>query len=419
MAHMEKRRKLWYAVLTVPDDVRERLGRLRYRKSTGETDSIKAQPIANIFIAEWKAEIEEARGKNPSNLRKALSWRKELSQVADPEERDAAFDVVIDEAERLASKHGDDRAQEFVDIVTGKRTPSGVLFDQWKEQLTLTPKTIDQMERDVQLFVDRFATLEEITKKKALEWLDDMKAQGSTHSSLSRIAGSCRNYWGYLQHRDYIPTDVNPLSNLVRKPKGKGARKKDANLPYSDDELKRIHHGALNQTRYGKPYADQQLTDFILIAIHTGMRLEEVCSLRTEDVTDKALTIVDSKTEAGIRQVPIHSRIASRVKQLKDESKDGYLISGLSDENKYEIRGNAIGKRFQRLKVSLGFELRKHTAHSFRSTLLTKLENAGVSENVAMDIVGHDKPTLTYGHYSGGTTLEVKKAAIEKISYPI
>jgi integrase len=68
------------------------------------------------------------------------------------------------------------------------------------------------------------------------------------------------------------------------------------------------------------------------------------------------------------------------------------------------------------MKTKLSFG-RDHVFHSIRKTLTTKLENAEVTENIASDIVGHDKPNLTYGLYSGGTSLEVKRKAIEKISY--
>jgi hypothetical protein len=33
------------------------------------------------------------------------------------------------------------------------------------------------------------------------------------------------------------------------------------------------------------------------------------------------------------------------------------------------------------------------------------------------DIIGHDKDTMTYGLYSGGASLEVKRNAIEKLRY--
>jgi hypothetical protein len=41
--------------------------------------------------------------------------------------------------------------------------------------------------------------------------------------------------------------------------------------------------------------------------------------------------------------------------------------------------------------------------------VITQFENVGVSENLAADIVGHEKPRITYGLYSGGASLAVKK----------
>ena len=86
--------------------------------------------------------------------------------------------------------------------------------------------------------------------------------------------------------------------------------------------------------------------------------------------------------------------------------------------NKYGDRSNAIGKRFGRLKSRLGFggDL---VFHSIRKTVATELENAGVAEAIAADILGHDKNTMTYGLYSGGNRLGVKLEAIEKVDHPI
>ena len=47
------------------------------------------------------------------------------------------------------------------------------------------------------------------------------------------------------------------------------------------------------------------------------------------------------------------------------------------------------------------------------------LENAGVPENVVANIVGHEKTTMTYGLYSGGLSLAVKREALAKLTYPI
>ena len=39
--------------------------------------------------------------------------------------------------------------------------------------------------------------------------------------------------------------------------------------------------------------------------------------------------------------------------------------------------------------------------------------NESVSENVVADMVGHEKPRVTYGLYRGGTSLAVKAEALE------
>ena len=49
--------------------------------------------------------------------------------------------------------------------------------------------------------------------------------------------------------------------------------------------------------------------------------------------------------------------------------------------------------------------------------MATQLEGAGVSENITADILGHEKQTITYGIYSGGTNLEQKLDAIKKLFY--
>jgi len=39
------------------------------------------------------------------------------------------------------------------------------------------------------------------------------------------------------------------------------------------------------------------------------------------------------------------------------------------------------------------------------------------AENVVADIVGHEKTTMTYGLYSGGLSLAVKREALDKLAY--
>ena len=85
--------------------------------------------------------------------------------------------------------------------------------------------------------------------------------------------------------------------------------------------------------------------------------------------------------------------------------------------NKYGDRSGAVSKRFTRLKRALRFG-KPHVFHSIRKTVATQFENALVLENIAAAILGHEFDTMSYGVYSGGPSLKVKRAAIEKLRYP-
>lgn len=54
--------------------------------------------------------------------------------------------------------------------------------------------------------------------------------------------------------------------------------------------------------------------------------------------------------------------------------------------------------------------------HSIRHTFVTLAENAGVPDLTIRDLVGHARASVT-SRYSGGTTLEVRAAAIEKLDF--
>ena len=161
--------------------------------------------------------------------------------------------------------------------------------------------------------------------------------------------------------------------------------------------------------------ADLKLADLIRLGMWTGCRIEELCALKCEQVKDDHFSVGDAKTKAGWRDVPIHRELAQTMARLIESSNDGYVLSGLK-ANKYGDRSNGIGKRFGKLKAARGFGS-QHVFHSLRKTVVTILENTGVPENVVADIVGHEKTTMTYGLYSGGLSLAVKRDALDKLAY--
>lgn len=116
----------------------------------------------------------------------------------------------------------------------------------------------------------------------------------------------------------------------------------------------------------------------------------------------------DAKTEASAgRLVPVAPALQSLM------ATNGYAL----DTFDLGRRENAVGKRFGRLKREVLPDGQKRTKrfHSIRKFVATTLEQAEVLETVAADLVGHEKGTMTYGVYSGGSKLTQLAKAVEAL----
>ena len=403
MPHIERRANRWYATLHVPPDVREVLGKSKFLQSLRTTDKRVAERRVRPLIAVWKEQIAAARGQAPDTfIADALMWRHE-------HETNDAPDVVEDFIIEAAKKHGAD-GPSFYRIALGKSEPLKPHIEPWLATVSLTPKTVDQMRSDVARLVAEFPAVEQITPESVRTWLKSLN-DGPTplsKSSIKRLLSSCRRLWGYLQEEGVVPADK--VSPFVLPKNLRNGVDTSSWVPFTASEVVTLLNAATES-------GDQDLADLIKIGMYTGARIEEICSLRVADVSDGTLTIRQAKTAAGVRSLPIHSKLAPLVKTLTVGSSNDSLLLPHLKPNKYKDRSAAIGKRFGRLKKSLGFSER-HVFHSLRKTVVTLLENAGVSENLAADIVGHQKPRITYGLYSGGHSIDAMREALERLSYP-
>ena len=152
------------------------------------------------------------------------------------------------------------------------------------------------------------------------------------------------------------------------------------------------------------------------IGLYSGMRLEEICSMKTKHVKDGFMSIKGGKTTAALRVVPVHHVINDLVEYLISKSYDGYLLVGLKSGGHDNKRSWNIQKRFGRFRNKIGITETKKF-HSLRKNFSTALENSQVPENIAQQLVGHSKKSMTYSLYSQGASDDVLKDAIEKVTY--
>lgn len=122
MPNLEKRRQLWYALLTVPEDARKTLGRLRFRKSTGTSNRREAAVVAAQYVAGWTLLIKQARGGNNPHLNAAIRWRADIEKTSDALKKRALKNRLLDEVGKIEESTGfpnanDNEVAAFIDGV--------------------------------------------------------------------------------------------------------------------------------------------------------------------------------------------------------------------------------------------------------------------------------------------------------------
>ena len=425
-SYVELRHKTYFAILYVPKDVRHIIGKLKFYKSTQTGIREEAEAIASVWVINWKRLIKVARLRVKKNSANTDS----VSAITEVEKQFFADNPLS--IKKILEKNYDTISQNIIqnqisiiqsnenEFKTTQRRKLKDIESEWlgnEKSKGLKEKTTDQMKRDVGLLYDVFPTANLLTHKNIEAFLTSLGINGKrSASSITRITDSCRNFYRYLKKVKEVQADLtNPFVvpedyRISSKPNSRAKFKSEPWHPFDPEDIVYLYGCAIDLN-------DIQLSNSILIASYTGMRIEEISSLKCENVNLNKFVfkIIASKTAAGIRTIPIHSKIKSLVNKLLLMSSDGYVISGLSI-SKYGHRSSALSKRFGRLKSAEGYGS-QHVFHSIRKTFVTLLENAGISENVTADIVGHEKPRITYGLYSGGTALKLMRESIEKISY--
>jgi integrase len=186
--------------------------------------------------------------------------------------------------------------------------------------------------------------------------------------------------------------------------------------PFTDKELKDL---------LGK--ADTNWRTMILLAFYTGLRLRDCANLtwRNVELHTRTLNVLTQKT--GRRQVlPIADPLARHLSDLAGDDPDAALCpnlkgkpaSWLSDQF-YQVMVNAkiVKERDHRKSSGKGRDAKRAmnriSFHSLRYNTTSALKSSGVSDSVAMDIVGHETASVSRNYTK--IDEDAKRAAINKL----
>lgn len=417
------RGNVYQARLTIPKDARDSLGLTEFTQSLETSDFKVAATRGETFIRDWKRQIGEARGLL-SPISEALLWKAELNKanqehpdnkIFDDGDYPPIHDVLSNKLDNMEISEGYQEAKTFSDIVRGITLSSDSFVKEYMATRTVTSRSSQQEKTRIGYGTSMFPTFP-INKQQVNRWALSLLQEATTatgkpysHGTAKSIINTNAQYYQFLLDMGHLNPDlINPFKD-VRLSNGGGKKPlpHEVRIPWEPGQVTHLVEACAAKR-------DSELLKITLLAAHSGARINELATLLVSSVhLDAAIPyfkITDSKTGSGLRNVPVHPYLELLLKEMINNSTNKYLFSELTLTNHNE-RSSAISKRFGRLKTKLGYG-ENQVFHSFRHSFTTMLEQAGVAENVAMDIVGHEKPSLTFGHYSGGTSMEQRYEAI-------
>jgi len=425
--HIELRGNRYYAVLKVPQDARDTIGQSWFRK-TLRTDSRRvAKQRAPAIVAEWRAEIDRARG-NEDFTNELRAFRRRYL-TADDENRESGEKTTRErielEADSIAERfHPTDReaSHELYKRLTGRTIDLDECLEEWLASIQIEEKTKDLRRKTVERFKADFPTIQSVTRGKVRRWVDGLVQEHRlSPSTAQRYLSDVRMYWRYLLEVEVVGDDYRPFDGVSAPKMSKRDKARAGYRQYEPDDVPKLVNGALASDNP----RNTTLAALIALSAFTGARLDELCDAKVENIrwqgeTPLAIDITDAKTASGIRAIPVANQIRSLVRELSsvaERRNENFLLPGLGARNKYADRSKAIGQRFGRLKRSLDFG-EEHTFHSLRGTVIGKLVNQGHDLQLVQRVVGHQAQSVTYRHYVDEITLEKAVAMMDGITYP-
>jgi Site-specific recombinase XerD len=309
---------------------------------------------------------------------------------------------------------------DLVEVFIETKIRDGV----WKEA------TRRNSPRKLRLFAETLGNnpVDMVSRNDIRDWrdtLDDLELAPNTIRQHFSVIGSLFN-WAKQEGKATLD---NPTKGLA--PKG-DKQTREAFLP---DDLMRLFHSPLyighwradRRERPGNVLVRDHKYWLPLVALHSGMRVEEAAKLTVDDLRDIdgiwCFHIEDAKTPAGNRDIPVHPRLIKlglldhRERVISIKSKQLWTELKKGSEGRYS---HAFVQWWSQFRKLIGLGRDGLVFHSFRHTFISTLLNAGVPQSTIQQLAGHSASDVTVGVYGGKLlTAQDKLSAIQSITFGV
>ena len=215
----------------------------------------------------------------------------------------------------------------------------------------------------------------------------------------------------------------NPIRKMSKKPDPEDTNRE----PYSREDLKNL----LDSPVIKEPPPISKAHQFFipLIALFTGMRMNEICQLYVKDVqqidniwcidVNKDTSDKRLKNKPSRRTVPIHPTLIKigfirYVERMREEGHDRLWIGLEYEHGNYKHK---FSKWYAAYCDRHVVKDKKKVFHSFRNTLIENLQQQGLEQAMVAGIVGHKNPFITFSTYGKGYKPKPLHDVLLKLDY--
>lgn len=331
--------------------------------------------------------------RNPYMVRKTAGW--EYDPVKDKQVQKYAiigYAATKAEAMQMLAEYN----QNPFDVKASKVTFQNV-YEQWSKSKypTISKSNVHGYEASYKVCGTLYNKVFKDLRLVDLQFVVD--TCGKNYPTLKKLKGLFNQLYDYAMKNDICNKDYSEFVDINRY-KDKNPDKRDHNK-FEKDEVERLWQ-----------FADQPYYQIILMLIYNGCRISEFLDLKKENINleEQYFDVIASKTENGIRRVPIADKVLPLYKAWYESSDCEYLLH--TPQNQHFDYRNYYDSYWTPLMDSLGFD---HKPHDTRHTCISMLVEAHVDQTMIKKIVGHSGAmTLTERVY---THLDVE-ALVEAIN---
>lgn len=338
-------------------------GKRYFMKSTGTRDIWQARLFRDAIALEWTRLRNLLKPQGGSSVDQIIDELRRVSMYA--KEAPASFGASVQACPSLL-----------------KMRELYLLQYSEKRKLTTLSKTNKAVEVLLTHLKKKDVQLRDINRTIVTGWLDKLKTERAPQTIQNYISALAQ-IWDLARNRYHDAPQDNPW-------RGHALEAKSSKVSYevfAPGELAKVF-----------TLLDDEMKAVTAIGAYSGMRINEICTLRESSIKTiegvLCFEITEGKTKSAARIVPVHSKLIPLVKSLLKTTHSGFLFYHAS------ITDRADGKRstwhtqqFTRAKrKALGEPAAERKVfHSLRHAFVQQLDRAQVPEDRIALLVGHER----------------------------